>query len=153
MDSSRRKNLTRWALNPETKQPDLEVLISEQRLRSIGQRGNNADIYAAQHTLSETLQSPDAVFEGLRFDEDEPRSCSDTGWLCYAKHPARRYNNEGGTFATQENRIFLVFVTTDRVVYRWGWEEADENALARRAHLPIDYENRFEKQVYSVKQI
>lgn len=148
MESSRRENLTRWALNPETKQPDLEVLIREQRLRDIGRRGKKADVYTARYTLDETLRSPDAIFEGLRFDDDEPRNCNSRGWLCYAKHPARRYKDDGSAFATQENRVFLVFVNADRVVYNWTWSEADKCALVRRECLPADYENRFEKRVY-----
>jgi len=153
MDGSRREKLTRWALNPDTKQPDLEVLIREQRLQGIGWRGNNADIYTAQHTLVETLNSPDRVFEGLRFDDDEPRSCNSQGWLCYAKRPARRYNSRGGADATPKNRIFLVFVNADRVVYNWAWEEADENALAHGECFPSGYAKRFAKQVYPVERV
>jgi hypothetical protein len=148
MSGSRRENLTRRALNPETQQPDLEVTIREQRLRGIGERGNKADVFTAAYTLDEALKNPNAIFEGLRFDEDELRSCSSPGWLCYAYHPARKYNNEGQTLATPKGRIFLVFVNDDRVVYNWTWENADENALANGKYLPADYENRFSRQVY-----
>ena len=148
MEHSRRGKLTRLALNPETKQPDMEVLIREQKLRDIGRRGKKADIYTAQYTLDETLYSPDAVFEGLRFDDDEPRSCNSRGWLCYAKHPARRYKDDGSAFATPKNRVFLAFVNADRVVYNWSWADADEQALARGEYMPVDYKERFDKPVY-----
>jgi len=152
MDGSRREKLTKEALNPETGQPDLKVLIREQRLGGLGRLGSNAGIYTAAYTLIETLKNPDAVFEGLRFDDDEPRSCNSEGWLCYAKHPARRYSDDGSAFATQKNRIFLAFVSADRVVYNWSWAEADKHALVRGEYMPDDYENRFAKQVYPIKQ-
>ena len=148
MNGSRRENLTRWALNPETKLPDLALEIRAARLQGIARRGNKADIYTAEHTLSETLRSPDAIFEGLRFDDDEPRHCDSQGWRCYAKHPARRYKDDGSASETPKGRIFLVFVNTDRVVYNWTWEEADKNALARGVYLPADYETRFGNHVY-----
>ncbi|MDR0328508.1 MAG: hypothetical protein LBI05_09460 [Planctomycetaceae bacterium] len=152
MDDTRRGKLTKEAFNPATGQLDMRVLVREQRLEGVGRLGNMAAICTAAYTLIETLKSPDAVFEGLRFDEDEPRNCNDTGWLCYAKHPARRYNDTGGTFATPVDRIFLAFVTTDYVVYNWVWEEADENALGCGECMPNDYENRFAKQVYPTKR-
>jgi hypothetical protein len=148
MDGSRRKNLTRMAMNPATKQPDLVVMIHEDRLRGIVRRRNLADAYTAEHTLPETLRSPDAIFEGLRFDEDEPHNCDNQGWLCYAKRPARRYNSDGSAFDPPKRRIFLAFVNADRIVYNWTWAEADEKALALGTYLPDDYETRFEKQVY-----
>ena len=148
MDGTRRKNLTRLALNPATKQQDLVVEIRADRLRGIAQRRNLADVYTAKYTLDETLRNPDAIFDGLRFDDDEPRHCDSQGWLCYAKRPARRYKDDGSAFETPNGRIFLVFVNADRVVYNWTWEEADKIALAHGKCLPADYETRFEKQVY-----
>ena len=152
MDNSRRGNLTRLALNPETKLPDLKVEIRGKRLSGLGRRENKADIYTAAYTLPETLENPDAVFEGLRFDDDEPRSCNSPGWLCYAKHPARRYKNDGSAFETPKNQIFLVFVTVDKMVYNWAWDDADENALVHGEYMPDDYENRFAQQVFPVTQ-
>ena len=91
---------------------------------------------------------PMRFLKGLRFDDDEPRHCDSQGWRCYAKHPARRYNDKGGTFATPKGRIFLVFVDTDKIVYNWTWDETDEEALVRGEHLPVDYKTRFDKQIY-----
>jgi hypothetical protein len=147
MDSSRRESLTRQALNPETKQVDMEVLIHADRLRLVSGR-NKAETYTAAYTLPETLRNPDAIFEGLRRDEDEPRCDNSVGWLCYVHHPARRYDNEGKTYPTSQDWVFLAFVDDERVVYRWTWENTDETALERGEHLPVDYETRFDRRVY-----
>jgi hypothetical protein len=142
MGVSRRESLTRLALNPDTGKPDLEFLIYERRIDSILKRRNMADVCAATYTLGESLRNPDAIFEGLRFEEDEPRDCSSPGWRCYACRPARRYNDKGGTYPTPEGRIFLAFVNDDRIVYNWYWSEADENGL------PTNHKERFVERVY-----
>jgi hypothetical protein len=143
MSSSRREKLKRLAWNPDTGKPDLEVMICPKRLEISGR--NMAETYTAAYTLPETLRKPDAIFVGLRRDEDEPRGDSSVGWRCYAYRPARRYNNEGGTYPTPENRIFLAFVNDEQVVYRWAWEDADMNA---GEYLPENYDTRFDERVY-----
>jgi len=149
MDGSRREKLTRLALNPDTKQLDLQVVIRDQRIQGILDRGNKADAYTAAYTLSETLKNPDAIFEGLKRDDDEPRgSDTSSGWLCYVHRPARRYNDKGGADATPNGWLFLAFVNDDQIVYNWTWEKADTNALTRGEYLPDDYEHRFAKRVY-----
>ena len=106
-----------------------------------------AETCTAAYTLPEALRNPDAVFEGLRRDEDEPRGDNSVGWRCYSYHPARRYDNEGKTYATPESRVFLAFVNDEQVVYRWAWENADMTA-ARGEYLPEDYAARFDRRIY-----
>ena len=152
MSDTRREALTRQALNPKTKQLDWEFVVRHERIQGILRKNNKADIYTVIYTLSAALREPDAIFEGLRFDDDEPRHCDNEGWLCYAYHPANRYNEYGAAYETPKNRIFLVFINDEKIVYNWAWEKADSNSLAIGRYLPVDYETRFDKAAYLKEQ-
>ena len=137
--------MTRLAWNPNTRKPDLKVLIPEER---VFKGRPNADTYTAVYILTEALRNPDAVFTGLQRDSDEPRNDNSTGWLCYAYHPTMRYDDQGKQYPASENCIFLAFVNDEHVAYFWTWDYADKYALSRGEYLPKDYETRFGNRIY-----
>jgi len=146
MDILHQKVWARPAMNPATKLSDLEVGVRVRRIKGILRRKNAEDIYTASYTLGETLRSPDAIFEGLRFDVNGQHRPS---WFCYAKHPERRYDKASGkSIVTPDGQIFLAFVNDKGVVYNWTFEDSDRCALTDGKYLPDDYKDRFGKQVY-----
>lgn len=92
--------------------------------------------------MPECLDRPRAIFEGLRRDSDDADGDSD-GWLCYSFVPDRAYNGDGSVRRPYEGEVFLAFVNKERIVYNWGWEQADPMDAA----LPEEYEDRFQRRV------
>ena len=91
--------------------------------------------------MPEILEKPTAIFEGLRREEDEdPRGI---GWLCYCGLPACDYDKKGQPIKPPENKVFLIFVNTDKMAYNWRWEVCDGEDPA----LPDDYANRFKRKL------
>jgi hypothetical protein len=84
------------------------------------------------------LQKPRHVWRGLRWDDDELHSES-PGWLAYCKIPPYSYSEEGVKEPPRPNRVFLVCVNVERIVYRWWWVPCDP----RDPECPEEYDDRF----------
>lgn len=137
--TSRREPLKCEAVNPEDGLP-VQLIISHIKLMSC--RTSKGRICEAAYTVEEVLRCPSAIFEGLKREADEPPGGS-TGWRCYCGVPSVRFQEDGKEIPPPNNRVFLIFVDHGRVVYNWYWVKAsDDNPT-----LPIDYKNRFSRQI------
>lgn len=96
----------------------------------------------AAYLMPECLRRPAAIFEGVRWDEDDDDEAD--GWLCYVYSPDRAFRSDGSRRAPYEAEVFLVFLNADRIVYAWGWEDADESDGA----MPYGYESRFHRRLF-----
>ena len=94
----------------------------------------------AGYNVPLTLKKPNAVFEGLRRDEDEdPDGC---GWRCYCAVPPYAYRLNGQRIPPWPGEVFLVFVNHDDVAYLWYWDKCDPDGPA----LPAAHETRFKRR-------
>ncbi len=134
-EKPRREYLTIAAVNPADGKA-CEVLISYERIRAVGRR-SLAHANECAHVVPAILQSPTAIFEGLRSDDDEDRrGC---GWRCYCGIPAQGYLQDGTPVRPFSGQVYLVFVNDEHVAYNWRWEKADP----ANPRLPVDYQKRF----------
>jgi len=78
---------------------------------------------------------------GLKRDEDDTRDDTE-GWVCYCSRVGWRYHHEDGRQIPAPDRVLLVFVNDEAVVYTHRWEPEDP----RRAGYPVDWEDRFARQ-------
>ena len=136
----RRENLKIQAIDPQTGRMDY-IVISSERLLRVGKRSKSQTMEAA-YTLIDTVQNPQHIFEGIRWDEDE-RSSDVPGWRCYCKKPTKRYKFEGVPVRADPNKVFMVFVNENKVAYLWYWHTADDDDKT----LPLGHEKRFKKKV------
>lgn len=96
--------------------------------------------------LPEILKSPKAIFEGIRWDEDEDREVDADGWRCYVGIPKLSFDKDGKQGAPWKDEVYLVFVNADGVVYNWRWEDCDSDNTT----VPHGYVERFCKQVWPI---
>jgi len=136
----RRDYLKIHAVDPKTGKRDY-ILISYDRLQRVGKRSKGQTM-EAKDTLPETVQNPQHIYEGIRWDEDE-KSSDVPGWRCYCKKPALRYNCMGKLVPADPNRVFLVFVNINKVAYLWYWHEVDDEDKT----LPSGHKTRFKRKV------
>ena len=148
-DETRRSDLQRLAVNPETGRVDLVLTLDYDRVNAtLNHRDSLGDKMTLAYIVPEALKKPTALYQGLRFEEDERHSCSSPGWLCYCYYPEFKYNLAGQKVKPPVDKVFLVFVNEDKEVYNWAWVPADLDALTQRKHLPQDYQTRFEKPIF-----
>ena len=138
--SSRRKYLTLLAIEPKDGSLTCEILVSYDRMQAVAKR-SLGQAKECGLILPAVLQTPTAIFEGLRRDEDEDRA--GYGWRCYCGIPAHSYRTDGSEARPYPNQVFLVFVNDDGVAYNWRWEKADPN----NPRLPLDHAIRFKQQI------
>lgn len=138
-ETTRRENLLLEAVDGSTGKNCI-VQISYGRLMALAKRGKGFTLEAAE-TLPEVLLRPTAIFEGLCSNDDE--DARGFGWRCYCGIPSVRYRTDGGQIPVPENRVFLAFVNTEKVVYNWRWEPTDGD----RRDLPIDHQSRFKRNL------
>src|SRR4051794_18330613 len=114
------------AVDP-TNGSNFEVYITDRRAKWVAGRGKGA-VWEMAYTVTEVLQKPRAIHEGIRWDEDEDRSKDDNvdSWLCYSNRPVHYYDPETGQKCPSDSDdVFLVFVNKDRIAYHWRWDSAD----------------------------
>jgi hypothetical protein len=117
-----------------------QVLLPDGKMDYVASQGHGAAMELAD-TVRWTLLHPRAVFRGVRDLEAE---IAEDDWLCYVGVPGHAYDHKTGMKrAAWPGEVFMVFVTDERVVYNWYWDECDP----RESHLPADYENRFLEKV------
>jgi len=102
---------------------------------------NNKDIAVAPKlgrwytpTLAEcvpaTVKHPKAVYRGLKRDDDS------TIGYCYIGQPPHKF--PGGKKApVKTTEFFFVFVSEERVIYEWRWEECSPNQMLNLANGPV----------------
>jgi len=135
----RRQYITVAAIDPADGKT-CEVMISYDRMQAVGRRSMG---HASECALIVPLilQQPAAIFEGLRRDEDEDRTCY--GWRCYCGIPDHAYLRDGTAIPSYPGQVYVVFVNDEGIAYNWRWEEADPD----NPQLPIDFQDRFRKQL------
>jgi hypothetical protein len=118
----------------------IPVQFSYDRIRALGARSKGQVLEAAE-IVPIILQRPKAIFEGLRHDEDDDRRTA--GWRCYVGIPDRSYTADGQKRPAWEDKVFLVFINSDRVAYNWRWEKCDLD----QPNLPQNWSDRFKTRV------
>lgn len=136
---SRRGYLSVQALSPDDG-AICEIFISHDRMQAVGRR-SLGHAKECGYIVPAILQSPTAVFEGLRRDEDEDRTGA--GWRCYCGIPEHAYHRDGAQTRPYRGQVYLVFVNDDAVAYNWRWEKADPDDAA----LPENHQTRFRKRL------
>jgi hypothetical protein len=139
-EDSRRQYLTLQAIEPKDGTLSCEVLISYDRMQAVARRSLG---HAKECGLivPAILQTPTAIFEGLRRDEDEDRW--GFGWRCYCGVPEHSYRQDGAEGKSYPGQVYLVFVNDERVAYNWRWERADPDD----PKLPLGHETRFKRRL------
>jgi hypothetical protein len=137
---SRRDFITLQAIDPRDGSLACEVLISYDRMQAVGKRSMGHAKECA-FIVPMILQRPTAVFEGLRWDEDEDRS--GYGWRCYCGVPDRAYHVDGRQRPPYPGQVYLVFVNDEGVAYNWRWEKADPHDRK----LPVGHDERFRQKL------
>ncbi|MHB8900294.1 MAG: hypothetical protein ACYC6Y_16210 [Thermoguttaceae bacterium] len=115
-------------------------MISYDRMQTVGRR-SVGHARECGEIVPAILQRPSAIFEGLRWDEDEDRK--GVGWRCYCGVPEHAYSSDGTAIRPYAGQVYLVFVNDEGVAYNWRWEKADPD----NPRFPIYYQERFKSQV------
>ena len=139
-EKTRRQYITLLAIEPKDGTLSCEVQISFDRMQVVARRSLG---HAKECGLivPMILQTPTAIFEGLRQDEDEDRR--GYGWRCYCGIPEHSYRPDGTEGRQYPGQVYLVFINDERVAYTWRWEKADPND----SKLPMDHETRFKRRL------
>jgi hypothetical protein len=117
-----------------------QVLLSNSKMDWVAAQGHGAAMELAD-TVRWTLLHPRAIFRGVR---DLDKEVEEDNWLCYVSTPNHCYDHKTGERRPPwDGEIFMVFVTEERVVYNWYWDECDRQDV----NLPTDHENRFIEKV------
>ncbi len=112
------------AYNPESKKEDFLVRFSSRPIQRAKRMGRGAELECA-YLVPDVLQHPRHVWRGLRWDDDPILSGGVEGWLCYCKIPPYSYGKDGKRNPPRPNRVFIVVVDTDLIVYNWWWVPCD----------------------------
>lgn len=137
--TSRREGFSVKAVEPDEGK-ECEVIISHRRLHNVSKRSRGQILECAQ-VVTEILQFPKAIFEGLKRNEDEAGS-DVSGWRCYCGVPSCAYVEDGTKVPPWERETFLVFVNVEKVAYLWYWYKSDKN----NPDIPVDYVERFDER-------
>ncbi len=138
---SRRQYLAIEAIDPKDGKP-CEVMISYDRMQAVSSR-STGQIMECSDIVPMILQHPTAIFEGLRWDQDEDQDRRGVGWRCYCGIPDHAYRMDGTPIPPYRGQVYLVFVNDERVAYNWRWEKASPDDPRR----PVDHETRFREQL------
>jgi hypothetical protein len=118
-----------------------DVLLSHDQMDWIAANGKGAARELAD-TVRWSLLNIRHLYRGVR---DDDRDVDDDGWLCYVATPEHAYNwKSGEKVRSWPHQVFLVYVTDERVVYHWRWDDCSEDD----PHLPVDYLKRFRDKVF-----
>ncbi len=90
------------------------------------------------HLVPTTLETPTAVFRGLR--DEEPT------WYAYVSKPSVNYEGyrEGNQVAADPDHVFVVYLTDRREVFRFEWLEADPHD----SKLPTNHSERYAERIF-----
>ena len=136
---TRRDGVLLDAINPADG-TTCKVQISHGRMLAVASRsmGHAKDCGVL---VPAALQKPTAIFEGLRWDDDEdPRG---VGWRCYSAVPTVAHRADGSERPPWPAQVFVVFVNDEKIAYNWRWEKADPSD----PQLPVGHAERFKKRL------
>ncbi len=139
MNNTRRNGQTLQAFDPDSGNTH-DVTISFERLHTISQRGMGHTKECC-FTVPAILLEPNAIFEGIRSDEDEYHDGN--GWRCYCGIPRCAYYPDGAERAAYPGKVYLIFINHENVVYNWRWDLMDPDNY----ELPKNHKIRFEKRL------
>jgi len=137
---TRRELVAVNAVEPKTGKGCI-VYISTKRIQEVGRRSIGQAL-ECKELVTQVLQTPTRVFQGLRWDEDEKGSKS-PGWRSYCKIPTHSYSENGEKRPPRPNRVFMVCVNVDHVAFNWDWVRCDP----RNPECPVKYDTRFKEPV------
>jgi len=139
-NGSRRQYIILNAAEPSDSSRTCEVQISFERIQTVARR-SMGHAKECGVILPYILQNPTAVFEGLRWDEDE--DLRGYGWRCYCGVPKVAFHTDGAKHKPYPDQVYLVFVNDEGVAYNWRWEKADPDD----PNLPIEHKERFKQRL------
>lgn len=89
------------------------------------------------HLVPPILETPTAVFRGLRKEEPD--------WLAYVGKPKVDYEGfrDACEVPADPNHVFVVNLTDRREVYNFVWVEAEPG----EADLPVGYRERYRERI------
>ena len=138
---TRRTYILLDAFDPETNGP-CKVQISHRRMQAVARRGI---VQASEcgRIVPAILLHPKAIFEGIRWDEDEDKYEGSAGWRCYCGIPAHSYRGDGSAAPPYPDEVYLVFINDEHVAYNWRWEKCDPDD----PRLPTSHSERFKRRL------
>jgi len=119
-----------------------KVQISHDRMQAVAKRGL-VQASECAYIVPEILKNPKAVFEGIRWDEDEDRFEGSAAWRCYCGMPAHSYRPDGTPAPPYLDEVYLVFINHESVAYNWRWEKCDPDD----PNVPNGHAERFKKRL------
>jgi len=99
----------------------IEFYVAQQKVDYL-QRCGQSSVYYGLHSAIEVLKAPGAIFEGLQ-REGQGRS------YCFSGVP-RRYS-EDTEMPPPPGMVFVVYMTSNRVIFEWRWERQAPAAHGR----------------------
>jgi hypothetical protein len=124
-----------------TSRETYSVRVSQRAILAAKRRNLGAVLECA-YLVPNVLQTPRHVWTGLRWDDDAMFNDSPgwgPAWLSYCKIPSCSYREDGTQQAPRPNRVFMVCVNSDKIVYNWWWVPCDP----RDPECPEQYDIRF----------
>jgi len=132
---SRKGYVSIAAIDPRDGQ-SWDLLVANRTIDEIGARQEPDRVKTLAYLVPHCVQHPTAIFEGLRDEDDEG--------LCYVSRPPHRYVGKAGhEVPPPPDRVFIVFVSPDRVIYNWRWEPCD----TEDSDLPVGHAGRFDRRL------
>jgi len=122
----------------------IDVCIPNDQIVFKGSRSKR-DALTIARTVVYVLETPTAIFEGMRDEKDESRRSF--GWRCYCGCPPFDFKKDGSECNPPFHKVFLVFVDSGRMVYNWYWSKADLDEWDNKRFVPEDFQTRFREQV------
>ena len=123
-------------MNPLGTGRQMFILSKEQALKYFRDTGN-AQAYLDSQCIPAVMDAPTATFEGLgRAGQD--------GAYCYCGRPTeRRIIDDHITVPPPPGQTFLVFVSRECVIAKWGWEDMDPDT-----GYPENWTTRFGRRLW-----
>jgi hypothetical protein len=144
LDDARRIEIE--AVNPNDRTTPLIFTYSQKRLLYISRLGYRGYILESAHLVPFTLKYPSCIFRGLREDDDK-YSGDSPGWLCYCSLPTQDFSKNGEPTNSKPNKVYVVFVNEDKIIFNWRWENADLEAYSNKIYVPENYKTRFKEKL------
>jgi hypothetical protein len=120
--------------------PGAEFFVDRRMLEALEESGPVAK-YEDARFIEECVKQPDAIYEGLKRDNQEEG-------LCYSVRPDRDPDEPEATALPRSGYAFLVFVRRGAVgyiVFDWAWREEDGDHPGH----PLRWENDFTRRTWT----
>lgn len=130
--------------HPDHDKP-VEFSMSKKRLDRTAKDGIDF-IYTLAESVKEVVWSPDAIFYGLKREEDikfiEP-DIESVG-LCYVGRPKKYFRNSGDSTPWPKNSLLGIFITDQFRIFRFG--------PVKDVDVLNNWEHRFTERIYHRKE-